>query len=75
MQFGGLFPCGIFLIAGAGGIVLIWALVSALGGSRARQATRSPGRGREPGRCHHSDCNHLNNPQARFCGNCGRSLA
>ena len=73
MRVFGLLPCLVFLVAGGLGIMLFWTLLAALNRGQSR-AMRPPGRGREPGRCQHRDCNHLNNPQACYCGNCGRSL-
>ncbi len=69
MRVFGLLPCIVFLVAGGLGIMLFWALLAALN-NRGRSRTARP-----PGRCTHGDCNHLNNPRARYCGNCGRSLA
>lgn len=75
MRVFGVLPCIVFLVAGGLGIMLFWALLAALNNRGRPRAERPAVRGGEPSRCTHRDCNHLNNPQARYCGNCGRSLA
>lgn len=75
MRVFGVLPCIVFFVVGGLGIMLIWTLLAALNNRGQSRAARPPVRGDEPGRCTHSDCNHLNNPRARYCGNCGRSLA